>query len=148
MMPMPSLSALIPTELRLLNLRVPQSLGTFGARRHYSPPRVIRQASIPAARGSRIPLYNLIVQRNKMSTTADHKPLKQAPKSPPVPRPSARYVELLTSYSDHKRYTKSSQCPRHLSHQPNITSSSCLQSLQLRIRACLPWRRTKQDPRR
>jgi 8-oxo-dGTP pyrophosphatase MutT (NUDIX family) len=29
-----------------------------------------------------------------MSTPADHKPLKQAPKVPPVPRPSARYVKL------------------------------------------------------
>lgn len=31
-------------------------------------------------------------QKRKMSTPADHQPLKTPPKSPPIPRPSSRYV--------------------------------------------------------
>lgn len=39
-----------------------------------------------------------IEQRRTMSTPADHKPLKNPPKEPPIPRPSSRQVSFPATY--------------------------------------------------
>jgi hypothetical protein len=149
-MPNPSSSTFFRTQQLLVDTRKVVSPITIATRRQHSRPHFIRRIATTATQSRRPAVHETIKARNRnMSTPADHKPLKQAPKVPPVPRPSARYV-MLPPYAalvEARRCTHRPKCSRDLSDQPNIAPPPRLQSLQLRICARLPWRCAQQDSR-
>src|SRR5689334_11525157 len=138
MMPKPSFFTFCPTETRLVSLCAPR-LSLRPNFRRYPVQRARYSTSLSATRVSIPPIYpRTIVHRRKMSTPADHKPLKQAPKTPPVPRPSARYV-AYNSHSETPR-PNDQKCSCHFAKQPDTTSPPRQESLQLRLRSRLPGR--------
>ena len=101
-MPKPSLIKPSLIESRLAKFRVLPYPVFHLPRRQQAILHTAPQASAFASRsfGSRVS-FGLLLQKRKMSTPADHKPAKQAPKVPPVPRPSARYVNMKTIIAVH-----------------------------------------------
>lgn len=77
-----------------------------------------------------------VVQRRNMSSPKDHEPLKNPPKTPPIPKPSSRY-------SHHKSpcflHTNTAQCPLDIAIESNSPSPPRPNKLLLRLGTRLPW---------
>lgn len=162
-MPKPSSIALLLAESRLTALRSCRSARPITARPlFFSIPKAGHIARSPAllraAAYSKTTRQSAIAfQSRNMSTPADHQPSKKAPKTPAVPRPSARYAYYSSASIMSKppfanlypqlHTDRTPQRPPHLTHEPNPPFAPREKGLQLRIRACLPRRRPLQNPR-
>lgn len=71
-------------------------------------------------------------QQTDMSTPADHRPLKQAPKTPPIPIPSSSYV--LTSSHCHVLDAHILQGITYFTNEPSATLTSCEDSELVLVR--------------
>lgn len=93
---------------------------------------------------------NLLVRKSfqtrNMSTPADHRPSRAPPKTPGVPRPSARYA--IVHLSPSLNTLTMPQCALDIAHESNPLPAPRFQGLQFCFRTRFPWRCPVQDSRR